>query len=310
MPIMQLLTRTNGFRLAIGAGIVAACLALIGGGGLTAAALAPAPDRAQAPNLDRVETQLSAEAHAALIDRASRVRDGLGFPAGKNRTAAHVRDGFQNTEYDEVDEIDSDGRVAAIIQFDSAGQLKAAVRFDGSKKGGRKVAAQDAIASATRSATAVGLALDAVAAADANEATGGWSVRWQRVEDGVRVRGDEIRVELWPNGQAWSVARVEHALAPRPGQTMAAEQALQVATANLDRWFAGQSSSYVLQSLDLEWVEPNDALGSSSVEPASPYRLAWVVQAETSGEVSDYLYLISVFVDAEDGAIIGGDFVE
>jgi hypothetical protein len=307
---MQLLTRTNTFRCVMGAGIFGACL-LFAGGALTAAATpAQAPELTQLPVLDRTETQLSAEAGAAIVDRAKHVRDELGFPAGKSRTARHVRDGFQNAEYDEVDEIDSDGRVAAIAQFDAGGRLRAAVRFDAPKKGGRKLTRDDAIAGARRSAAAAGLTVDDAAGADVNEATGGWSVRWQRVVDGVRVRGDEIRVELWPNGQVWSVARVEHALASRPGRTVASEQARQVATANLDLWFAGRSSSYALQSLDLEWVEPNDAIGSSLVEPASPYRLAWVVQAQTSGDVSDYLYLISVFVDAGDGTIIGGDFVE
>jgi hypothetical protein len=311
MPVMRLLSRSNDSRFAIGAGIAALCLASTIAGLTAAATPAPFADRAQAPALDRVETQLTADADAVVLGREIHVRDSLGFPAGKSRTARHVRDGFQNAEYDEVDEIDSDDRLTAIAQFDADGRLRAAIRFDAPKKGGRKLAAQDAVASARRSATAVGLTVDATASADANEATGGWSVRWQRVVEGVRVRGDETRVELWPNGQVWSVARVEHALAQRPSTILAAEQARQVARSNLTGWLARQNSSYDLQGLELEWVEPNDAFGTSeAADPASPYRLAWVALAETSGDISDYLYLVSLFIDAEDGTIIGGDLVE
>ena len=63
--------------------------------------------------------------------------------------------------------------------------------------------------------------------------------------------------------------------------------------------------------MDLEWVGPNAAFDPAAVgEAAAPYRLAWVANVKPTGAASDVLRLVTLYVDAGDGSIIGGDVVE
>jgi hypothetical protein len=41
-----------------------------------------------------------------------------------------------------------------------------------------------------------------------------------------------------------------------------------------------------------------------------PYRLAWVANVQPSGSIADVVRLITLYVDAGDGTVIGGDVVE
>jgi hypothetical protein len=87
--------------------------------------------------------------------------------------------------------------------------------------------------------------------------------------------------------------------------------ARRAASRNLDRWFANRGSSYEIQSETLEWVEPNAAFDPARIADApAPYRMAWVSDVKPSGNAAGYIWLMSVFVDAGNGNIIGGDFVE
>jgi hypothetical protein len=61
----------------------------------------------------------------------------------------------------------------------------------------------------------------------------------------------------------------------------------------------------------MEWVGPNAAFDTSKLGQApEPYRLAWVANVKPSGAAADGITLITLFVDAGDGTIIGGDVVE
>jgi len=308
---MQLLGLRCSIQTAVGTAAIAACLVV------TAGQLAAAPRSAGSSSQDplgkpeRVETALDGGASSAVLAHAGQTRDALGFPVGVKRIGKHVRDGFEQAEYDEVSEVDSTGRVAAVTQFDTQGRLRTAVRLDSPPRGGLKVNVDGAIRAAQRSAQAAGLTVGAPSTTDADQATGGWTVHWDRVAAGVRVRGDETRVHVWPDGRIQSVARVEHDLAPAPGQRIGSANAKLVASDNLNRWFAGRQSSYAVQGVTLEWVEPNGAFDPSRISStALPYRLAWVAEVKPFGDATDAMWLMTLFLDAGDGNIIGGDFVE
>jgi hypothetical protein len=308
---MRFLSHSNAVKVMAGMTVPALCLALQAGTLSAAPAPPVAADPAQAVP-ERVEARLDARDQAVAFDRAGRIREALGFPAGKTRTGKHVRDGFQNTEYDEVAEIGTDGHPVAITQLDANGNLRAAVRFDRPSRIGGMATRDQAVQFARRSIASAEMTVDTGPIVEADEATGGWSIRWERKAQGVRVRGDETRVQLWPDGQVWSLARVEHQLAEISSHPINQGQARQVATTNLNGWFADTGSSYQIQALTLEWVEPNDAFSNStSLEPpeAVPYRLAWVAEVKPTGDPASYLYLMCVYIDAGDGDIIGGDFV-
>ena len=259
----------------------------------------------------RVETALDAGAERAVLAREVKTRDALGFPVGAQRLGRHVRDGFERAEYDEVTEFDSAGKVQTITQFDSKGGLRAAMRLDDPSRIGSIVTADGGVRSAQRSALAAGLSVGTPTSTEADAATGGWTVHWARVQDGVRVRGDETRVRVWPDGRTQSVARVQHDLDAASAKRVEAGAARQIAGANLASWSAGRNVRYSIAKVDLEWVGPNAAFDPSKIAADEvPYRLAWVAEAKPAGDAANYVWLISLFVDAADGTIIGGDFVE
>ncbi len=262
-------------------------------------------------NPSRVEAALDANTDAVLLAREGLAREALGFPVGVKRVGRHVLDGFEDAEYDEVTELDSAGDVESVTQFDSKGRLRAAVRLDAAPAAGLRITQDSAVRSAQKSVLAAGLGVGTPTSTEADQATGGWTVHWARTQDGVRVRGDETRVQVWPDGRIESVARAEHELAAAPLSSIPSETARQIAATNLNRWFAGRNSGYAIQKLDLEWVGPNAAFDPAGISASeAPYRLAWVSEVKPSGDAANYVWLMSIFIDAGDGTIIGGDFVE
>ncbi len=256
------------------------------------------------------QTAIDADDYPGVFTRAASARDALGFPAGAKRAGKHVRDGFLSTEYDQVDEVDVAGQPLVQIQLDSAGLLVSAVRFDFPSGSSAKVSKDAAARSAARGLSASGIAVTGPYQVDANPALGGWDVHWDRSQAGFRVRGDETRVHVWDDGRVQAAAHVEHKLAAPPGRRLGAGDAKKVVIGQLDRWFAGRDSGYQVQEMDLEWVEPNAAFDARqlSAAPAS-YRLAWVTNVKPTGTAADYLYLLTVYVDAADGTLLGGDIV-
>jgi len=256
-------------------------------------------------------TVINADDSPDVFRRAASARDAFGFPAGPKRTGKHVHDTNRPTDYDEVEEIDSTGQPLALTQFDPTGRLVSAMRFDRPSATSAKVDKDAATKSATRGLSASGVAVAGQYQADANPVLGGWDVHWDRTQDGVKVRGDETRVHLWADGRIQSVAHVEHPLAAAPAQRLGIDDAKKVVNGQFDRWFAGRASGYAVQQVSLEWVGPNAAFdaGKLSAAPA-PYRLAWVANVKPSGVAADYVSLVTVYVDAADGTILGGDVVE
>lgn len=308
MPVV--ISRTT-IKSAIGAGAIVACLVVTAGRMIAAPQPSGGFAQTAVDEPTRFETALDANSEAVVLARASKTRDALGFPVGAKHTSKHVRDGFEHAEYDEVSEVDTAGRVTSVTQFDAQGQLRAAVRLDSGPHAGLNVTREAAIQSAQRSAVAAGLAVDTPSAVDVDEANGGWTISWARKQDGVRVLGDETRVHLWSDGRIQSLARVTHDLASPPDRRISSDQARQVASATVDQWFAGRNSGHTIQSMDLEWVGPNGAFDPARItDSPQPYRLAWVANVKPTGAAASYVWLMTLYVDAGDGSIIGGDVVE
>lgn len=297
-------------KAVIGVAVLGACL--IASAGQIAAAPRSSVNQ---PSIDsipgRVETALDANAAAAVLAKEGKTRDALGFPVGVKRVGRHVRDGTEQAEYDEVTEVDAAGRVQAITQFDTKGRLRTAVRLDTVPASLVRATREGAVKAAQKSALAAGLSVGTPTSTEPDEALGGWTIHWARLLDRVRVRGDETRVHVRPDGQIQSVALAEHDLAAAPATRIGPATGRQIAKANLDTWFANRSSGYRVLKTDLEWVGPNAAFDPTSISSAEvPFRLAWVTEAKPSGDAAETCWLISLFVDAADGNIIGGDFVE
>lgn len=265
--------------------------------------------RAVQPSI--TETVLNADSRPDVFARAGAARDALGFPQGSSRTGKHVHDGYRGLDYDEVSDVDAAGQPVALTQFDARGHLVDAVRFDPPSAIGAKVTGDAATKTAQHGLAVSGISVAGQPETDTDQVAGGWNVHWSRTQSGLPVRGDEARVHIRPDGRIQSVAQVEHSLAPAPARRLGQAEAQQAVSKQFDAWFADKGSGYTVQGLALEWVGPNAAFDETKLGAApEPYRLAWVANVKPTGLASDYLSLITVYVDAGNGTIIGGDVVE
>jgi hypothetical protein len=130
--------------------------------------------------------------------------------------------------------------------------------------------------------------------------------------DGVPVPGDGLRIQLWPDGSVHGLTRSERALADRPAAALDAVRARSIAEAQLGTWFrGGVGGGMTIAGLGLAWVPPNDTFAPAGPDaPDSVLRLAWVVRATASGQLTDTLRALEIYVDAGSGAVIGGDILE
>ena len=257
------------------------------------------------------DTVIYADDRPDLFARAGAVRDALGFPAGSSRAGRHVRDGLQKAEYDEVAEVDSGGRPMSVAQFDGGGRLVNAVRFDIPPSLSARVTSDQASKAALGALARSGATPAGKARIEANSATGGWDMHWSRTEAGFPVRGDETSAHVWQDGRIQGVARVEHSVSALPSRQLAQADAQGAVTRQFDAWFSGRDSGYAIQNMDLEWVGPNAAFDPSKIGATpAPYRLAWVANVKPSGSAAEVVRLVTLYVDAEDGTVIGGDVVE
>lgn len=256
-------------------------------------------------------TPIYADNRPDVFARAGKARDAFGFPAGPRRTGRHVHDGFQSSDYDEVSEVDSAGNAMSITQFDAAGGLVSAVRFDAPPTQASNDTEEVAVKAAQRGLITFGMRVLGQARLQDDAVAGGWDVHWNRVEAGVSVRGDETSVHVWPDGRIQSVARVEHKLDAAPVHKLAQNQADQVADGQMKAWFPDNATGYSAEDKGLQWVGPNSAFDPSKVGSVpEAYRMAWVVNVKPAGPVAESVRLITLYIDAGNGMIIGGDVVE
>lgn len=256
-------------------------------------------------------TPIYADNRPDVFARAGKARDAFGFPAGVTRTGRHVHDGYQNSDYDEVSELDAAGNTLSLTQFDADGGLVSAMRFDTAPMQAANSSGDAATKAAQRGLAAQGMRTLGQARLQENAVAGGWDVHWDRVEAGFAVRGDETSVHVWQDGRIQSVARVEHKLADAPTQKLGKAEAHQAVDRQMNAWFSGTAAGYTTEDIGLQWVGPNAAFDPSKVgADQQPYRVAWVVNAKPTGAAADSVRLITLYVDAGDGSIIGGDVVE
>lgn len=313
---MRAFNSASTAKTAIAAGAVVLGLAM-STGSLTASSPAigpsdpPAVDAARAGRTAVTSIELYEDSSPSVFARAARARDAIGFPIGPRRSGRHVHDSLKQSDYDEVAEVDSTGQPLALTQFDTAGLLVVAVRFDEKAPTVGRISGDVATRSAKTALSAVGLSVAGEVRTDVNDVTGGWDVHWTRSQAGFAVRGDEARVHVWQDGRVGSVARVEHKLAAAPARQISASDAHLAVTRQMAAWFGNADSTYTVDKMDVEWVEPNAAFDATKVGAASaPYRLAWVANVTPKGAAADSVRLITLYVDAGDGTVIGGDVIE
>ena len=302
---------TTAFTSALGLAMILGCLAVVGGS-LSGTGQTPKASSSALPSQPAMVFQLlDAQSSPTVFAHANSARDALGFPVGASRSGKHVQDGFQHAEYDEIDELDATGRPISMTQLDKSGRVISAVRFDAIAHPASRIGREAALQTARKGATSAGVTVTGATYADVDQATDGWTVRWSRVQDGIGVRGDETRVQVRPDGRIQSLARTEHQLAATPARQIKADEARQRVADKADGWFTARGSSYTIDSMDLEWVGANGAFDANkSIDPQPVYSLAWVANVKPSGDASKYLWLVTVYIDAGDGSVIGGDFVE
>jgi hypothetical protein len=307
---MPALRSSTTLKSALGVGLLLICLTVTGGSFHTTTQQ-PRAVTATRSQPEVVALALDAAASPVVFSYAVTARDALGFPVGVRRSGKHVQDKFQHVEYDEVDELDAAGRPISMTQLDASGHLRVAVRLDDSPHPATPIARDPAIEIAQRGAISTGLTVAGPTHVDKDAATDDWTVRWSRTQNGIEVRGDETRVQVRPDGHIQSLARVEHELAAEPTQRINADRAKEIVSRQAEDWFAAAGSGYTIEKMDVQWVGPNGAFDASKpIDPQPVYRLAWVANVKPSGDASSYLWMVTVFVDAGDGSLLGGDFVE
>jgi hypothetical protein len=246
-----------------------------------------------------------------VLARHEKFRMALGFPAGEGRQKrAYVGDDLERL--DEVDEVDGSGRVLCSTRFDKEGRLRFAVRLDMPANSGAAVSKAEAVRSAKAAAKAVGFVVREPGRATQDPSNEGWVVSWDRYVDGVRARPDGTEVHLVADGRIESVLDVTHVLAPPPGARLSAGAAASLVESYLDQNVrAVLRGDFHVEAPILEWVAPNGAFDPSQPsDPQPTLRLAWVVNVRTTGTTAESVYLITYFVDAGDGGLLGGDVVE
>jgi hypothetical protein len=290
----------------------AAILLLLGALGLLVTGLARPADASDpyvgGSDATRV-ARLNDSVAAVAVDRATAHGRVIGLPAAAKRTVDRVVDRRGHRTFDEVTDLDERGRPVAVLRYTVDGRLLAATRLGWRPGTGRALATPaDAVRSADRLARSLGIVPAGTPVANGRGANG-WSVRWQRVLDGVPVAGDGLRVQLWPDGSFHGLASAEHALAERPSTTISAVTAQGLVGGLLDRWIpAAHRGEIRIVGASLAWVAPNDTFEPARPDaPAEIRRLAWVVSVRSSGTLAQSLRALEVSIDAGDGSLLGGD---
>ncbi len=298
--------RRRGARLATALVVAGAAIAIGLPGGTPPG---DAADRYVAGGPVAERSPVGADRAAAVLAAARTFRSRLGLPEPAASRAERVTDRFAGTTYDEVTGTDVAGRALHLQRLDDRGRLVAAVAFGWQATGGRPLA--DARAAGARGGRlAVDLGFAVAGSPDVLKLPddAGWTVAWPRIVDGIPVPGDGIRIDLWADGRPHAVVRTERALAPRPATILAAAAARGRAVKELADLFGGRAAEIGVSALALGWVAPNDAFDAAAPDaPGATLRLAWVAEARTAGALAESLRAVRLYLDAETGALIGGD---
>jgi hypothetical protein len=242
--------------------------------------------------------------------RGQALVEALGIPAASHR-AARLDDTFDHRTYDEVTSLDARGRELAISRFDLDGRVAMAVALNWQPSRGRALDAAGAARSAAAVAGAAGLQVAGPPDVRASAGAGGWAIRWTRSIGGVDVRGDGIRILLWPDGSFHGLSRTERPLDAGPTRTLTPAEARQRAATLAAELLGGAVDQTRVVSVEQAWVAPNDTFGPAGPDaPDEVLRLAWTVRLVTQGDLAERLRQVELWIDAGDGRLIGGDLVQ
>jgi len=242
--------------------------------------------------------------------RGRQLATALGLP-GVSQRAERLQDRFEHRTYDEVTSLDAAGREVAIARFETDGTVAMAIVLGWQPGHGSRVDPASAERRGRAIVRAAGLVVDGPSSVHASSGSGGWSITWSRVVDGIPVRGDGVRVSLWADGTFHGLMHLERPLAAAPIRQLAVGAARQEA----ETWAAGRypaaSPSLRVSAVDRAWLAPNGAFSANGLDaPAETLRLAWVVRFEASGPLAEGLRSVEVWLDAGDGSVLGGDVIE
>jgi hypothetical protein len=293
-------------RLMIGVAVAGAVIGLGFPGGT---APSDAADRFVAGGPATERMPLQDERAASALAAAGASRRHLGLPEPATVEVDQVTDRYGDTTYDEVTGRDGAGRRLHLQRFDDRGRLIGAVSFGWQAKGGRPLPGAPA-ARARASRLVADLGVDVAGQPEVRQEAddAGWAIAWPRVVDGIPVPGDGVRVDLWPDGRVHALVRSERPLAARPARVLDEATARDRAATALADLFGSRSGQVAIATVALGWVAPNDAFEPTAPDaPDATLRLAWVVEARTSGELSEGLRAVKLFLDAGSGALLGGD---
>ncbi|HET7702489.1 MAG TPA: hypothetical protein VFK35_03755 [Candidatus Limnocylindrales bacterium] len=283
------------------AGLAIAALLAIGASGGQAADPFVAGGRSTRPVAAAAGDLARAEARGRALIAA------LGIPATSHR-AARLDDRFEHRVVDEVTSLDGQGREAAVSRFELDGRVAMVAALGWRAGGGPPVDAAGATRSAAALARVAGLVPDGPPVARRSAGAGGWSVQWQRTVGGVAVRGDGLRIHLWPDGTFHGLVRTERPLAAAPSATLSGAQALTVAERAVAERVGSASDGLRVTDAELAWVAPNDLFEPAAPDaPAETLRLAWIIRFEAHGPLAERLRSVEVWIDAGDGRLLGGD---
>lgn len=297
----SLINRTRGLGLL---GLALAGLLTLGGATGQAADPFVAGSRSSRALSAPPDVLARARDHGVALARA------LGLPVASAK-ATRVADVFDHRTYDEVTAVDAHGMDVALSRFDLDGSVAMALALGWHANAGRGLDGPAAAARAAAVARAAGLDPAGAARARESAGAGGWSVSWARVVDSVAVRGDGLRVALWPDGTFHALTRTERALAAPPDARLQPSAARAAAVAVVAGRLGSAAADLVAAGPDLAWIAPNDALGGPRLDaPGETLRLAWIVRFDAHGALADRLRAVEVWIDAGDGRLLGGDVAE
>ena len=290
-------------RLAL-AGLAIAGLLSIGGSAIQAA------DPFVAGGRSTRAIPAGADDLARARARGQAVAAALGLP-GVNHRVQRLDDAFEHRTYDEVTSTDAAGHEVAITRLDLDGSVAMAVSLGWRPAGGRALDGPAAANRALALARQAGLTPAGQPSVRSSAGAGGWSIAWARIVDGVVVRGDGLRIALWPDGALHGLTRTERQLAPAPARSLDADAARSAATAVVAARLDGSSGELRVVAAERVWVAPNDTFGGGRLDaPAESLRLAWAVRLEAQGTLAERLRSVEVWIDAGDGQPLGGDVIE
>lgn len=290
-------------RLAL-TGLAITALVAIGAGPGSAADPFVAGGRSTRPVAASADHLAKAENRARVLTAA------LGIPGASHR-ATRLDDKFEHRTYDEVTSFDGAGREVAISRFELDGTVAMAVGLGWRPGTGRAVDSVGAARSAVAVARAAGLAVSGQPAVRASAGSGGWSIAWTRRVDGAPVRGDGVRVMLWPDGSFHGLTRSERPLAVAPTRSINPAEARAAALALAARLFGAADGEARIVSVERAWIAPNDTFGPAGPDaPAATLRLAWIVRFESHGALAERLRQVELWIDIGSANLLGGDLVE